>query len=576
MKMKKILALLTALFILTTMLVVPASAAELTVNYTYASEVLTINGTGATAGSLVSVFILRSTDSADAVSASNLPAVIDVTMADASGNFNLVINLPANLTTGQYKVNVASGATKKDSTVFIHINSGELEALLGNVNGSATSGEIEGFLTPLNVALELPDITYTSEYLFAVRPAAPGFTESQFQSEMQRSVALYMLQNGATPEELEDYEDYLKDATLDIDCLAQYTDMDAAVKASYLTAVAGLDLKTTSALADVYGAGMMEEVKSVTTWKGLENVVRGETAETTYFKNVIAAGTDYDSLINPEVVFQNLYGKLSDLTDLSALKSNFASLVTVAYEAELAEKVEDEEEDDNRGGYTGGFGGGISSWGPSASETVNQFEEANKTEPDYNEGANQGSAARFNDISGHWAEKAISEMAAIGAASGYEDGSFCPDKTVTRGEFVKLLCELFDVALADNHGFGDVSADAWYASYANAAAAAGIVGGDSEGNFNANAPVTRQDAATMLGRFLKLTEGSVDGKFNDADSMAPYAAGYIAAMVDAGLLNGMGDGSFAPVSDTTRAQAVTMLLNARTWLSNHTNGGVAE
>ena len=260
MKMKKILALLTALFILTTMLVVPASAAELTVNYTYASEVLTINGTGATAGSLVSVFILKSTDSADAVSASNLPAVIDVTMADASGNFTLTVNLPASLTTGQYKVNVASGTTKKDSTVFVHINSGELTSLLSNVNGSATSGEIEGYLTPLNVALELPDITYTSEYLFAVRPAAPGFTESQFQDEMQRSVALYLLQNGATPEELEDYEDYLKDATLDIDCLAQYTAMDTAVKASYLSTVAGLGLKTTSALADVYGVGMMEEV----------------------------------------------------------------------------------------------------------------------------------------------------------------------------------------------------------------------------------------------------------------------------------------------------------------------------
>ena len=67
---------------------------------------------------------------------------------------------------------------------------------------------------------------------------------------------------------------------------------------------------------------------------------------------------------------------------------------------------------------------------------------------------------------------------------------------------------------------------------------------------------------------MKLTEISADGKFVDGKNISDYASGYVAAMADAGLINGVGDGKYAPLNDTTRAQTVTMLLNAKNWTDN--------
>ena len=74
----------------------------------------------------------------------------------------------------------------------------------------------------------------------------------------------------------------------------------------------------------------------------------------------------------------------------------------------------------------------------------------------------QAFAAPATDISGHWAEKVITQWQEKGLISGYEDGTFKPDNSVTRAEFVIMLNKALGFTQKGNVTFSDVSANAWY------------------------------------------------------------------------------------------------------------------
>ena len=109
--------------------------------------------------------------------------------------------------------------------------------------------------------------------------------------------------------------------------------------------------------------------------------------------------------------------------------------------------------------------------------------------------------------------------------------------------------------------FSDVSADDWYAPYAAMAYKEGIVLGDSEGKFNPGDNITREDMVTILYRAMKVTEANMTPNFNDADEISSYAKSAVAYFGSKGIVNGMGDGSFAPKAGATRAQAARILYN---------------
>ena len=56
----------------------------------------------------------------------------------------------------------------------------------------------------------------------------------------------------------------------------------------------------------------------------------------------------------------------------------------------------------------------------------------------------------FNDIQGHWAEKSIRDLISKRAMSGYPDGAFKPNKTVTRAEFTSMIVKALDINKAEN------------------------------------------------------------------------------------------------------------------------------
>ncbi len=119
-------------------------------------------------------------------------------------------------------------------------------------------------------------------------------------------------------------------------------------------------------------------------------------------------------------------------------------------------------------------------------------------------------AATFSDVSERSVteQDAIKKAVALGIIEGYEDGTFGPDKTITRAEFAKIAVtaagakETATMLEANASAFKDVRANSWYTGWINAAESLGIFKGDTNGNFRPNDTISNQEAITVLLRLL--------------------------------------------------------------------------
>lgn len=173
-------------------------------------------------------------------------------------------------------------------------------------------------------------------------------------------------------------------------------------------------------------------------------------------------------------------------------------------------------------------------------------------------------AGSFSDIANvDWAKDAIEALAKEGVLAGKGDGKFYPNDSVTREEFVKIIVAAFDLADEDAAcDFTDVAEDSWSYSYIAAASKLGIVSGDGA-NFNPKAGISRQDMAVIIHRVFEHLGLEVSGDtlyFDDNAAIAGYAKDAVDALTAAGIINGMGDGTFAPAGTVTRAQAAKVVF----------------
>lgn len=107
----------------------------------------------------------------------------------------------------------------------------------------------------------------------------------------------------------------------------------------------------------------------------------------------------------------------------------------------------------------------------------------------------------FADLpAGHWASDAVSYLAARQIATGTSSDRFEPQRSVTRAEFAALIARAMGLEAKQAAAFADVPGDAWYAASVAAVHEAGIVQGRSEAVFEPNAVITREEMAVMLVR----------------------------------------------------------------------------
>jgi hypothetical protein len=173
----------------------------------------------------------------------------------------------------------------------------------------------------------------------------------------------------------------------------------------------------------------------------------------------------------------------------------------------------------------------------------------------------------FHDLAGvKWASDAIESLAARGVVQGVGNSQFNPESQVTRAEFITMLVNAFDLNdPTASTTLVDVQPNSWYYSSIASAQKLGIVNGQTATLFGVNDKISRQDMAVMVYRTMQVMNAHSTTKntvitFADHASISNYALEAVASMQQAGIIEGMDNGNFAPSSLATRAQAAVVIF----------------
>src|SRR5690606_10172241 len=144
--------------------------------------------------------------------------------------------------------------------------------------------------------------------------------------------------------------------------------------------------------------------------------------------------------------------------------------------------------------------------------------------------------------------------------SGYADGTFAPNRKVTRGELAAMLSRLLSDELKSNApstSYQDVAATHWSAQYLANVQQLGLMNGYPDGTFRPDQPVTRAEFANAVVRLLDGKRG--EHAYTVHDIEGHWAYGSMRSMLEKGAMKGYPDGTFRPNAALTRAEAVSAL-----------------
>lgn len=174
----------------------------------------------------------------------------------------------------------------------------------------------------------------------------------------------------------------------------------------------------------------------------------------------------------------------------------------------------------------------------------------------------------FQDLdSVEWARTAINGLAMRGMISGRDQYTFDPNANITRAEYCQILMGAINALNAKGEStFADVPSTAWYYNAVSVASQLGIVSGYGDGNFGPNDLITRQDMALMTYKTAQIMNKSLEPvnaeiTFEDSHEIADYAFEAVMTLQKAGIINGMTDTTFEPLSNATRAQSAKVIFD---------------
>ncbi|MNM76787.1 Endoglucanase precursor [compost metagenome] len=183
-------------------------------------------------------------------------------------------------------------------------------------------------------------------------------------------------------------------------------------------------------------------------------------------------------------------------------------------------------------------------------------------------GAPEKPKVQFTDVAeSYWAKNELVRLTEMGAISGYEDGSFRPDDSITRAEFLKIVVTALGLKASETRVFEDTDQH-WAKDYISTAGALDIISGRSDKTFAPDEKITRQEMSVILARAGKLIPESEHSprRYTDQGEIADWASNAINAMTDANITTGYPDGSFKPGHTATRAQAAVMTVRLLDYL----------
>ena len=170
----------------------------------------------------------------------------------------------------------------------------------------------------------------------------------------------------------------------------------------------------------------------------------------------------------------------------------------------------------------------------------------------------------FTDAQSGWYKAAVDFAQASGLMNGMTATEFAPGISLSRAMLVTVLWRHEGEPAAAAAAFTDVPADAWYAKAVAWAAANGIVKGVTETEFAPDAPISREQLATLIYRYANYKKyAAKDGdklNFTDADRVSAYAVPALSWAMANGVVTGRDDGSVDPQGGATRAETAIVMM----------------
>lgn len=170
----------------------------------------------------------------------------------------------------------------------------------------------------------------------------------------------------------------------------------------------------------------------------------------------------------------------------------------------------------------------------------------------------------LSDIKGHWAETQIQEFVNAGYISGYEDGTFKPNKEITRAEFVKLVNKVFDYDLINVNPtleYKDVKTGQWFYKDILIANDRHYIKGYEDNTFRPNNSMKREESATIISNIEHMKDDNIDKipNYKDSQNVSNWSESYVEYCLEREFIGGDENNNIDPKGNMTRAEAVVIL-----------------
>ncbi|GAX90279.1 S-layer homology domain-containing protein [Effusibacillus lacus] len=171
------------------------------------------------------------------------------------------------------------------------------------------------------------------------------------------------------------------------------------------------------------------------------------------------------------------------------------------------------------------------------------------------------------DVKDHEYAATIHDMLQSGLVNGYVDEAgnvtVKPENNITRAEFVKILVKALDLDVAANpQEFSDVKPEHWHYDFIRTASSHGLINGIGEGQFAPDRNITRAEIAKIVVRAFEQTVPFTGASKQFTDVPDDWSKPYVEKASQAGIVNGYDDTHFGPNDKATRVQAMLMLQRA--------------
>lgn len=518
---KQIKCALTAVSILLSMPLSALAAGQINAVYNSETKEALISGTADAVFERVSVTVLPEGISPETLSENDVNKngyILRQTQSGKDGAFSINVKLSDSAQSSVYNVYAVCGAETLTAS-FSHVSDSEVSEVTAKINGAASAEAAAEILKSSQKNLGLSDGTLQNadgiaEIIYRLKPSG-GYTRTGFMNELNRAIAIVSIADGEN----------VKTVLIKYGEAFEFSQADAAALSDKLCAGVQKYFNANTGFGDskkyLYGA---------VTYSGFENAASYVEVEQLLRKYGVKAGADfskYDKLTSAKQtsVMQQLYNE--NPASFEEILGLFEKLTAAAAESGGS----------GSGGGGGGKGGGMSSVGSAVKA------------PSY---------SGLSDMENHWSRSYVEELIKKGIIAGYTDNTFRPESYVTRAEFIKLALLATGGKTSAENRFADVSSNDWFAPYVNGAAEIGICEG-FDGKINPNDNITREDAAVILYRTLKISTSAAGVQFSDSGNIADYASEAVAFLSENGIITGS-DSLFNPKNSTKRGEAAALIL----------------